>query len=108
MTTALLVSKLVLAAVFLVAGISKLLDRRGFTSVLKDTGVPSHLAPVGALFLPLIEVLIAVGLMVPATSNYSVVAGLIFLCVFVVAILLNLVRGRRLACNCLGQVLDVL
>ena len=102
MATALLVGRLVLAATFLVAGVSKLFDRRGFTSVLKDTGVPPRSVSAFALLLPLLEVLIALGLTIPESADYAALTGLVLLCTFVAGITLNLFRGRRLRCNCFG------
>ena len=47
--------RVVLAAVFAVAGAAKLLDQPGTRRSLSDFGVPGRTLPVAALLLPLLE-----------------------------------------------------
>ncbi len=55
MDVVLLIARLLLALVFIVAGVAKLTDRTGSRQALIDFGVPSALAsPLGVL-LPLAE-----------------------------------------------------
>src|SRR5262245_11676744 len=60
MDTALLIARLILAAVFAVAGVAKLLDRDGTREGLEGFGVPARIATPGALILPLVEIAVAV------------------------------------------------
>src|SRR5439155_23099903 len=55
MNIALLIARLVLAVVFVVAGLTKLADRAGSRQTLIDFGVPARLATPGGLLLPLAE-----------------------------------------------------
>jgi uncharacterized membrane protein YphA (DoxX/SURF4 family) len=50
---ALLASRLLLAAVFVVAGLAKLADRAGSRQAMRDFGVPVRLAAPFGLLLPL-------------------------------------------------------
>ena len=63
MTLLLLCARLLLALVFLVAGLAKLADLAGSRQALRDFGVPARLAtPLGTL-LPLAELVVAVALL---------------------------------------------
>ncbi|HEY8745519.1 MAG TPA: MauE/DoxX family redox-associated membrane protein [Chloroflexota bacterium] len=103
MTSALLAARLLLAAVFAVAGIAKLLDRSGSRQAMRDFGVPERLTAPAGLLLPLGELAVAV-LLVPArTAWVAAVAALALLALFIGGIGLTLARGRRPDCHCFGQ-----
>jgi peroxiredoxin len=104
MDAALLIARLVLALVFLVAGLAKLADRAGTRRGVEDFGVPPRLVSPAALLLPLSELAVAVALMPTATAWWGAVGALVLLLVFVAAIGVNLARGRRPDCHCFGQV----
>ena len=55
-----LLIRLMLATVFAVAGIGKLLDLEGSEKALKDFGVPNNLAKSFAFGLPIAEIVIAI------------------------------------------------
>src|SRR5215217_1391286 len=103
MDVALLLARLLLASVFLVAGVAKLADREGSRRALADFGVPTPLAtPLGVL-LPLIELAVAIALLLPSTALWGALGALALLLGFVAAIGVNLVRGRKPECHCFGQ-----
>jgi methylamine dehydrogenase accessory protein MauD len=103
MNTVLLIARLVLAVVFVVAGISKLADREGSRQAIADFGVPTALAaPLGVL-LPLAELVVAASLVPAATAWWGAVGALGLLLLFVVGISVNLARGRQPDCHCFGQ-----
>jgi uncharacterized membrane protein YphA (DoxX/SURF4 family)/thiol-disulfide isomerase/thioredoxin len=96
-------SRLLLAAVFAVAGISKLLDRGGFRESLREFGVPGRLiGPVGVV-LPVVEVTVAVGLLLPGTGWWAAVAAVVMLAGFTAVVGWGLARGRAPDCNCCGR-----
>jgi uncharacterized membrane protein YphA (DoxX/SURF4 family) len=92
-----------LAAVFLVAGLSKVGRRREFERAVAGYGlVPAHFAPFIAAALPPLELgggmLLALGLGVsPAALTLAVL-----LAIFALAVSANLARGRRIDCGCFG------
>lgn len=96
-------ARTVLGGVFVVAGLMK----RGRTvesaKTMREFGVPAAASGPAAALIPWVE--IALGAM--AIFNlYGVVASGLLLCLlgaFTVAIAFNLVRGRRPACNCFGD-----
>lgn len=104
MDTVVLFARLLLAAVFAVAGVAKLSDREGSRQAVADFGVPSALAaPIGIL-LPLAELAVAAALIPTATALWGGVGALGLLLLFIAGIGANLARGRRPDCRCFGQI----
>jgi thiol-disulfide isomerase/thioredoxin len=98
-----LVARIVLAAVFAIAGVSKLRDRSGTRTAVVSFGAPERVAGALALALPAAELTVA-GLLLPAsTASYGALGALILLGLFTVTIAWNLAHGRRLDCRCFGQ-----
>jgi protein-disulfide isomerase len=95
--------RIALSAVFGTAAVTKLLDQRGTSDAVKNFGSPDSLAPALAIILPLAELAIAAGLLFETSVLVSSLAGLVLLGVFVVAIGINLARGRTHDCHCFGQ-----
>lgn len=103
MGTALLVARLLLALIFVVAGLAKLADRAGSRQAVSDFGLPVALAaPLGVL-LPLAELAVAAALVPAATAWWGALGALALLLAFVAAISVSLARGRRPDCHCFGQ-----
>jgi uncharacterized membrane protein YphA (DoxX/SURF4 family)/thiol-disulfide isomerase/thioredoxin len=92
-----------LIAVFLTAGVAKLLDRTGSRRALEDFGVPERLARPGAVLLPLGELAIAAALAFPSTARWGALGATVLLGVFVVVIANALAHGRAPDCHCFGQ-----
>src|SRR6266702_4602650 len=103
MRVVLLVARLLLAAVFAVAGVAKLADRAGTAQSIMDFGMPSLLARPIALLLPLWELACAAALIPSTTARWGAIATLATLLVFIAAIGVSLTRGRRPDCHCFGQ-----
>jgi peroxiredoxin/uncharacterized membrane protein YphA (DoxX/SURF4 family) len=95
--------RILLAAVFVVAGIAKLADRDGSRRALEGFGVPSRFARVGSVVLPLVEVAIAAGLLVGATARWGLTAATGLLAAFVLAIGVTMARGATPDCHCFGE-----
>jgi len=98
-----LLARLLLAVVFLVAGVGKLADRRGSRQAIVDFGVPRRFAPPVAVGLPLVELAIAALLIPAATARWGALAALGLLGIFTAGIAINLARGKRPNCHCFGQ-----
>lgn len=96
-------AQIVLAAVFVTAGVAKLLDLRGARRALIGFGVPEGAAAVLGLLLPLAELAVA-GALVPAESaRLGAVGALLLLVAFAVGIANAIARGRAPDCNCFGN-----
>lgn len=103
MDTVLLVARLLLAAVFLTAGVAKLRDRAGSVEAMAGFGLPVRLARPAATLLPIAELAVAAALLPRASVVWGAVSAAALLAVFLVAILVNLGKGRRPDCHCFGQ-----
>ena len=103
MALALLLARLLLAIVFLIAGLAKLADLPGSQKTLHDFGVPEAFArPIG-IVLPIAEITLAVALIPRTWACWAALGTLVLLLVFIAGISYNLARGRRPACHCFGQ-----
>jgi peroxiredoxin len=103
MNIALLIVRLLLALVFVTAGVAKLADREGSRQAIVDFGAPSALAASLGLLLPLAELAVAASLLPASTAWWGALGALALLSVFVVGISINLARGRKPDCHCFGQ-----
>src|SRR4051812_126306 len=104
MQAVLLAGRLLLAAVFLVAAIAKLLDLPGSRRSLEQLGIPAGLVPAGAKALPVVELAIAVALVPLATAWVAAVAASVLLLAFTVGVAVALARGVEADCHCFGRV----
>ncbi len=103
MTLALLFARLLLAVVFLIAGLAKLADLSGSQKALRDFEVPEVLArPIG-IVLPIGEMALAIALVPRAWAWWAALGALGLLLVFIAGISYNLARRRRSHCHCFGR-----
>lgn len=103
MSIVLLIARLLLSAVFFVAGSTKLADPEGSRRAMIGFGVSRRFAGPIAIGLPLAEILIALALIPLSSAWTAAVAASGLLSIFVVAIAVNLARGRTPDCHCFGQ-----
>ena len=96
--------RLVLAAVFAVAGLAKLRDRDGTRTALAAFGAPAAAVPALSILLPLAELAVAGCLLVDPAVRPGAAGALLLLAVFSLAIAVSLAGGRTPDCHCFGQV----
>ena len=99
----LLIGRIVLATVFGVAGVAKLIDPLGSRKSLVDFGVPAFLARPVAMVLPAFELICAMALLRGRWAWFGASGALAMLLVFMAVIAISLARRRRPACHCFGQ-----
>lgn len=99
----LLAARLLLAAVFLLAGATKLVDPVGSRKALRDFGLPSALARPMVVLLPVLELAVAAALIPTSLAWYGAWGALALLTVFLIAVGIAMVRGRKPNCHCFGQ-----
>lgn len=104
MATAFVLARLLLIAVFLVAGVTKLLDRSEFCQALREFGVPSGIAPPVAALVPVGELAVAAALLPTGSARQAAVGAIGLLALFTATMAFSLVRGRRPRCRCFGKV----
>ena len=99
----LLAVRLLLAAVFLLSGAAKLVDPAGTRQALRDFGLPSVVAKPMVALLPCLELATALALIFSSLAWYGACGALMLLAMFLAAIGIAMVRGRRPNCHCFGQ-----
>jgi len=93
-----------LATVLLVAGVSKLFDREGFGQAVESYQIlPTHAAQALALILPYLEIAVGFALAVGVWTRGAAVLTLSLFASFMIAIAINIARGRDLNCHCFGK-----
>src|SRR5262245_34862789 len=98
-----LVTRLVLAVLFAVAGVAKLADRKGTKRAVGGFGAPAQIAGALAIALPLAELAVA-GLLLPAsTAVFGALGAVALLALFTGAIAVSVARGQAPDCHCFGQ-----
>jgi uncharacterized membrane protein YphA (DoxX/SURF4 family)/peroxiredoxin len=100
---ALLADRILLAAVFLIAGATKLANTSALQQVLPEFGIPLWMSRPFAISLPLLELAVA-ALLIPANFAWFGAwgaAGLLIVFAIVATIMIG--RGRKPDCNCFGQ-----
>lgn len=100
----LLLIRIFLAAIFVLAGIGKLLDLEGSEKAVKDFGVPNDLAKPFAVALPIAELVIAVLLLPVSTAWFGAIGGFLLLLVFIGGMLWQMAQGNAPDCHCFGQI----
>src|ERR1700729_266269 len=98
-----LISRIFLAAVFLVAGIAKLRDFAGTRHAVEEFGAPPNLAGPFAVTLVVTELIVSVALLPAVTASGGTLAALLLLVLFTGVIAVNLSKGRAPQCHCFGQ-----
>lgn len=100
---ALLLSRLILAGAFALAGVTKLVDRPGTGEALIGFGVPTAWVSPLAVTLPTVEIAVAVALLPSASASLAALAALAVLLIFLIVTVFHLLRGHRPHCHCFGQ-----
>lgn len=103
MNDALVVTRLCLAAIFMIAGAAKLADRSGTRQALTDFDVPARLAGPLRFILPAAELMTATALVFPTTARWGAAGSLVLLALFVAGLTRILRRGEAPDCHCFGQ-----
>lgn len=99
----LLASRIVVAAVFGLAGAGKLVDRAELRRGLSKFGLSGTLVGPAAAVLPLAELAVAGALLPTASARLGAAGSLFLLALFSGVVASNLARGRKPDCHCFGQ-----
>lgn len=99
-----LFARTVVGLTLLIAGVAKLGDRRQVVEVVRNYQLlPGKTAEVIGSALPVLEVIIAIGLLVGVLMPWPALAAVALFFVFGGAVTINLLRDRReIACGCFG------
>ena len=96
--------RLVLAAIFFVAAIGKLLDLPSSRQSLVGFGVPQRAASILGTMLPAAELAVAIALIPPASARWAALGALVLLLAFVAGISNAMRKGQAPDCNCFGAI----
>src|SRR5438270_5676883 len=103
MDIVLLLIRLLLAGIFILSGLTKLVDRSGSCQAMLDFGVPARLATPSAVLLPLVELVVAASLIPTVSAWVGALGALALLLLFTAVVSYHLTRGRTPKCHCFGQ-----
>jgi thiol-disulfide isomerase/thioredoxin len=98
-----LAARVVLFAVFALAGVTKLADRAGTARAAAAFGAPRRLASPLAIAIPVAELAVAALILPAATAVAGAAGALALLAVFSTAIAISLAHGRSIDCHCFGS-----
>ncbi|WP_297628805.1 MauE/DoxX family redox-associated membrane protein [Nocardia sp.] len=94
--------RLALGVVFGLSAAGKFADLSGTRKAVGEFGIPIRWVPAAAWALPVVEALVAVGLLPPWTAAAAALVAVGLLLVFTAAVALLLRRGKHPACSCFG------
>jgi uncharacterized membrane protein YphA (DoxX/SURF4 family) len=98
-----LIVRIILAGLFIYAGMIKLMQPDTFLADIESYRMmPYSLAWMVAFYLPPLEILCGLGLLVPKFRKPSAVILLLLMIVFIIAISVAWTRGLNIACGCFG------
>jgi len=93
--------RFILAVIFVWSGVSKLIDPRSFAVIIEAYGLlPDELIMAVALFLPALELLAGMGLLIDVRGSLGIVAGLLIL--FMAILGYGIWMGLDVDCGCFG------
>jgi uncharacterized membrane protein YphA (DoxX/SURF4 family) len=93
--------RICLAALFIYAGVTKILDPKAFARIVSAYGiVPEAILPVVAIGLPLLETVAGVGLLFDIRGSLTVISGLLGL--FILVLGFGILKDLNVDCGCFG------
>ncbi|MGI8469041.1 MAG: redoxin domain-containing protein [Pyrinomonadaceae bacterium] len=104
METILLFVRIVLAVIFALAGIGKLLDLAGSEKAVKGFGIPENLAKPFSIALPIAELFFALLLLFTSTAWLGAIGAFLLLAVFIGGMIWQMAQGNAPDCHCFGAI----
>ncbi len=96
---------LILGGLFIYAGIQKTWDQHGFAKILANYKMlPLWLVNLPAVILPWLEIISGCLLIIGIFKRTSAIILSGLLCIFIIAISINLIRGISFDCGCFSTV----
>lgn len=101
MKAAIIICRVILAVIFLLASVPKIIAPHEFAiAVFRYQLLPDAAINLMAIFLPWIELVAAIAILIPRTSAAAAAVVFGLLAVFTAAISIDLVRGIDISCGC--------
>ena len=96
--------RLLISALFIYSASIKLLDNESFIEVLQNYNLlNAQLNAIVILYIPLVEILAALLLIIPPTMKAAAYSLISLLIIFSGALTLLMISGRDSDCGCFGQ-----
>ena len=96
--------RLLLAIVFLIAGVAKLADLSGTRQAVLAFGAPERISATVAVLLPAVELAVGMALIPLPSARFGALGAAVLLAFFIAAVTNALAHGRAPDCHCFGQV----
>jgi hypothetical protein len=107
MKIAVIICRLILAAIFLLASVPKIIAPHEFAiAVFRYQLLPDATINLMAIFLPWVELVAAIAILIPRTSAAAAAIVFALLTVFTGAISIDLARGINISCGCFTVAAD--
>jgi hypothetical protein len=97
------VAQVSLSVVLVLSGLAKAIDWHATTATAIQLGIPRVIAPVIGTIVPTVELVLAIGLVVPRTAKVAGLGVTVLMLTFAVVVAVNLLEGRRPVCGCFGR-----
>ena len=93
--------RVILATIFLWSGLAKLIDPASFAVIIEAFGlIPESLTMQIAVGLPVLEILLAIGLLLDISGSLTIITGLLFM--FMAILIYGILIGLDVDCGCFG------
>jgi uncharacterized membrane protein YphA (DoxX/SURF4 family) len=101
----LLFFRILIAALLMAAGVSKLTNLHAFVQVVRDFRLlPENMAGAVGLMIPIVEVVLFLLLILNLHQPWSVISAASLFMLFGLAVAVNILRGRsNIPCGCFGR-----
>lgn len=94
--------RVILATIFLWSGLAKLIDPASFAVIIEAFGlIPESLTMQIAVGLPVLEILLAIGLLLDISGSLTIITGLLFM--FMAILIYGILIGLDVDCGCFGS-----
>ncbi len=94
--------RVILATIFLWSGLAKLIDPASFAVIIEAFGlIPESLSMQIAVGLPVLEILLAIGLLLDISGSLTIVTGLLLM--FMAILIYGILIGLDVDCGCFGS-----
>ena len=103
MDAALFLCQILLSAILAVSGVAKATDWVGTETAIISFGIPSRASYLAARTLPIVEIVLAVTLLIPATHWGAALGAAVLFAAFTAIVFLAIVRRNPVDCHCFGQ-----
>jgi len=94
--------RVILATIFLWSGLTKLIDPASFAVIMEAFGlIPESLTMQAAVGLPILEIILAIGLLLDISGSLTIITGLLFM--FMAILIYGILIGLDIDCGCFGS-----